>query len=261
MEKRLEIERKSVSENLPEKIEFFRGGEIFTYHEHWHDYYEWIFYYDCEAEGRLNSKTCRISDRTSVLLSPYDFHSTRVIANGSSSHHIRICFTRDALPWESPENGCYTEKIDAFLEHSLVAFEAADSEEREYLLAAMILHMKKYGTPIPDSHKDSSMKIVRDALKYMHNHFVSANLSNTAKACGVSSGYLSTVFPKYCGESFERTLTKIRLDYAKAELRSSKKKVTEIALDCGYGNFSNFLRTFKKYSGCTPTGYRKETSV
>lgn len=252
-----DIERRLGENLLTEKISFFRSNKLVTYHEHWHDFYEWIFYYNCEAVGCLNGSVYEIHDRTSVLLTPYDFHSTKVTQKNDPSFFIRVSFKKNELPITIPETGYYLKETDLFFDYLLSAMEVADISEREYLLVAMLTRMKKVGVPLVDNRKEIKADIIRVALRYMCNNFATANLTNTAEICGVSRGYLSTLFTKYCNSTFTNALSEIRMNYAKTAIRSTDKKLTEVAFDSGYNDFSNFLRYFKKCCGVTPTEYRK----
>ena len=55
-------------------------------------------------------------------------------------------------------------------------------------------------------------------------------------------------------------LAQLRVKAACEALASSEKRISEIALSCGYGNLSNFNRQFKRIAGCTPREYRSQSS-
>ena len=48
----------------------------------------------------------------------------------------------------------------------------------------------------------------------------------------------------------------MRINHARELLRETDKNVTEIAMECGFNNISNFYRLYKKHMGKTP-GYEK----
>lgn len=50
---------------------------------------------------------------------------------------------------------------------------------------------------------------------------------------------------------------KVRLNKAKKLLMKSQKPIGEIALDCGFGDFAYFSRSFKKEFGMTPTSFQR----
>ncbi|ACT92551.1 helix-turn-helix domain-containing protein [Dyadobacter fermentans] len=48
-----------------------------------------------------------------------------------------------------------------------------------------------------------------------------------------------------------------RLDYALLMLRTTRKNINEITLECGFENSSHFSRVFKERFGTSPLNYRK----
>ena len=55
---------------------------------------------------------------------------------------------------------------------------------------------------------------------------------------------------------FSKYLSDMRLRRAERMLAETELSVTEICLECGYGNLSHFLRVFKSAYNATPTEYR-----
>ena len=53
----------------------------------------------------------------------------------------------------------------------------------------------------------------------------------------------------------------LRLEKAKDMLQSSSKKLTNIALDCGFYSSQHFSSTFSKWIGMSPFAYRKKLTV
>ena len=39
-------------------------------------------------------------------------------------------------------------------------------------------------------------------------------------------------------------------------MNNTKKKLSDIAYDCGFNDFSYFIKTFRRYKGMTPLKYR-----
>ena len=50
----------------------------------------------------------------------------------------------------------------------------------------------------------------------------------------------------------------LRIAMAKGYLENSTKNITEISNEVGYENALYFSRLFRKYTGMTPTEYRKK---
>lgn len=100
---------------------------------------------------------------------------------------------------------------------------------------------------------------IRKALQFMHDNY-RRNIGTTdiADHVRLSRSYLSDLYSREMGESLIETLTRIRIDQAKALLRSGDKKVYEIADAVGFTDPKSFAKTFKRIVGCTPKEYESE---
>lgn len=77
----------------------------------------------------------------------------------------------------------------------------------------------------------------------------------------MNRSYLSHIFKKRQGESFKDYLNHIRLTQAKALLRTTDKKIYQIAKGAGYDNVRSLYRAFKKFEHTTPEQYRALTQT
>ena len=82
------------------------------------------------------------------------------------------------------------------------------------------------------------------------------SLVELAKAVGLSSGYLSSLFKQIFGIPFQDYLLNIRMERAKIMLLSSALKVYEVALKLGFDDPNYFSSSFKKRYGKTPNQFR-----
>ena len=96
-------------------------------------------------------------------------------------------------------------------------------------------------------------------------HFIEENyfqeglsLSDVAQAVHVSPVYLSIMFKKERNINFSSFLTEVRMKKAMELLRSSDLKSYEVAERVGYSNPQYFSVCFKKYSGCSPSEFKKQ---
>ncbi|MGO4693196.1 helix-turn-helix domain-containing protein [Paenibacillus sp. 2TAB26] len=96
-------------------------------------------------------------------------------------------------------------------------------------------------------------------LTYIQAHYHENDLSldRLAEQFHLSPTYISKQFKEYTERNFIDYLIEIRIDASKALLANKDKKVNDIAEAIGYMNTRSFLRTFKKFTGMTPTEYRE----
>lgn len=106
--------------------------------------------------------------------------------------------------------------------------------------------------------KKSAMKRLEEAFLYIDTHYCEKiTLDEVAASVFMSSNYFSSYFRKVTNISFSDYVTRLRIKYARELLRDTDKSVTEIALECGFNNISNFYRLYKKHVGRPPREDKK----
>ncbi|MCZ8516907.1 AraC family transcriptional regulator [Paenibacillus filicis] len=107
-------------------------------------------------------------------------------------------------------------------------------------------------------------KEVRDpitsfVIAYMEKHYDGdITLDLMAEKLNITSGYLSTYFKEKTGVNFIDYLNDLRIGKAKEMLLESDCKIQDVARRSGYQNMNSFNRMFKKFSGITPSEFRKQ---
>lgn len=99
---------------------------------------------------------------------------------------------------------------------------------------------------------------VAKALAYMEAHPDRPdNLPAVAAAAGVSGSYLHQLFRTHMGQTPADCYNRLRIESARGLLEEGKASVTEIAFRLGYSSSQYFARAFRRYTGGTPSGYRR----
>lgn len=83
------------------------------------------------------------------------------------------------------------------------------------------------------------------------------SLGSVCHHVAMSTSYFSTLFKTHTGRTFVEYLTQVRMERAKALLKLTGKKSSEIAYEIGYADPHYFSGAFKKHAGMTPTEYRQ----
>jgi len=81
-------------------------------------------------------------------------------------------------------------------------------------------------------------------------------LDDLASLLAISPKTLSRRFQSELGMTWSDTLRRLRMIRAIEELADSEKQITQIALTVGYTSISAFNKTFKEFTGQTPTAFR-----
>ncbi len=98
----------------------------------------------------------------------------------------------------------------------------------------------------------------KELLEYIRLNYRSRlTLEELAERFHLSPKYLSRYFKEHFHLTFSKYLSHLRLTQAKALLETTELPVTEIAMSCGYGSVSFFIREFGRANGAAPLQYRR----
>ncbi|MDR3139511.1 MAG: AraC family transcriptional regulator [Treponema sp.] len=138
---------------------------------------------------------------------------------------------------------------------------------RAKLMEAEVLYFRsiiisRSGTSL-DEQKPKNIGRLERVFEYIHGNFNIPELSvqHAAEAAGVSVNYFVRFFRRQSGQHFHDYLARLRLSYAKRELLSSDRPVTDIAYDCGFNSIQTFNRLFKVHTGLTPLAFRNNKQI
>ncbi len=107
------------------------------------------------------------------------------------------------------------------------------------------------------SHYRYSMddRIVKQAISYINNNFSeNINLETIAGELYISVNQLCRVFKKNLGTTVTKYIAGKRISEAKKYLKNGYS-VSDTAMMCGYHDYANFIRAFKKSVGVSPGRY------
>jgi AraC family transcriptional regulator len=86
-------------------------------------------------------------------------------------------------------------------------------------------------------------------------------LSELASIAGLSRYHFLRTFSRVTGITPHQWILRARLREAARRLATSSQAITEIALDVGFEDLSNFIRSFHAEFGISPRGYRGNLSL
>lgn len=154
-------------------------------------------------------------------------------------------------------------------EHGLEPQEMIDLYGKTKILSerqiqGMIEYLQVIGKIIVRTHNnllfmekiDSQDKITLIKKFVEENYMKAINIPDTARRFYLSAGYFCHYFRKEVGISFMNYVNIYRVSKAKELLTHSKRGISEIVDLCGFGSFSQFNRTFRDATGCSPREYR-----
>jgi AraC-like DNA-binding protein len=99
---------------------------------------------------------------------------------------------------------------------------------------------------------------IRKAVVYLNDHLSEdVSIERLAAIANYSPAQFRRLFTKLMGQSPSAYIANIRINNAKVLLKTTDKRISDIAVEVGFFDHSHFIRTFKKLVGSTPAEYRK----
>ena len=162
------------------------------------------------------------------------------------------------------------EKAEHLREHTLRICEELESCNPEYesfvyahldmLFCDLVRHHGYYS---PDDGVHTAMQRIQNSLIFIDLHYhEDISLEQIAAQSNLSPQYFSRLFTTcFRIKLWDHVLSK-RIDAAKRLLLSENEMtVLEIALQCGFHNTANFNRVFLRFTGITPSEYKKGKAI
>lgn len=108
-------------------------------------------------------------------------------------------------------------------------------------------------TSQPDLSNSHFLKI----MKYVNTCYnENITLKDVSKVVNLNPNYISQVFKKTTGTTFSHYLTDLRIKNAKKLLVTTNISINDVSIQSGFNDYFYFLKTFKKYTGKTPSEFR-----
>lgn len=120
-----------------------------------------------------------------------------------------------------------------------------------------LIQLISTSTELSSEQSDLSNTYFLKIIKYINTYYnENITLKDVAKVVNLNPNYISQVFKKTAGTTFSHYLTNLRITQAKKLLTTTNASINEISLQSGFNDYFYFLKTFKKYTGKTPSEYR-----
>ncbi len=175
---------------------------------------------------------------------------------------------------------CKYHSIDPFLLHFTPLIQSAEAGEKmkrvmeacereepfqdaaikSAVLELMVFLCRFHSAPKPEAElvEDAAVGHVRNAIEYIKENLgKKLSADEVAARAGLSKYYFLRVFKRVTGYTMTQYINLIRCEYAKELLTSGNYSIKEVALLCGFENYSYFTNVFKKYIGVLPSAVIK----
>lgn len=260
-------------EELPPNIEY-----------HNHDFYEIFFYISGKVTYVIEGKSYKLKPGDIILINNRELHRT-IIESGEDYERIVIWIKPDYITnlntdstdltmcFESSAKKKYnllrpdTETL-AYLKTIVQKLEKAyynsgfGSEVLKYAYVnELVVYLNKAYLYTKDEEIEVDIEYnqkISNIIKYINANLDSQlSLENISAQFYISKYHLLREFKKNTGFTIHRFIQKKRLIMARMLLKENVK-VSEVSLVCGFGDYSNFIRTFKREYGISPKVFARE---
>ena len=106
------------------------------------------------------------------------------------------------------------------------------------------------------AHARDRRRAIESALWLDENAHQDIDLEATAAQAGLSPWHFLRVFARVVGVTPHQYLLRARLRRAARMLAGDERPVTDVALDAGFADLSNFVRSFHRVAGLPPRHFR-----
>jgi AraC-like DNA-binding protein/mannose-6-phosphate isomerase-like protein (cupin superfamily) len=251
---------------------------------HWHEQMEIVYIKKGEGIMTIGTQTFRVGAGMIVPIMPGELHSIEG-ADDARMEYENIIFSLSILD-STEENDWVRAAVIEPLQSAQLRFArpivpgtelhraasaALDSADRacaerkpgysllvkSYLF--LFLHaLFAYKETDGDSETFRHELALKKVLGYVKEHFSEEiSVEQAANLAGYSASHFMRMFREETGRTFSRYVLDYRISYASYLLKESSGAVGDIAMACGFNNFSYFIRTFKKHYGVSPRQYRQ----
>ncbi len=166
----------------------------------------------------------------------------------------------EAANWQ---RGAIAPRAEFMVLGELAAAAAAGRGDVALEEAGLMLAARVAGIGADDRHGTAKIraldrKRIVAAAHWIEEHAHEAiDLATAGRASGLSAFHFLRLFARIVGVTPHQYLIRARLRRAARLLAGSDQPVTGIAFDIGFGDLSNFVRTFHRAAGLSPRAFRR----
>jgi AraC-like DNA-binding protein len=132
-------------------------------------------------------------------------------------------------------------------------------EELSIRLAVQVVRLALDGSAARDAAASPSAiaRVTKSVRRIEHHAQSGLTVKSLALEAGLTPFHFLRTFEHVTGVTPHQFVLRSRLRAAAAHLAAEPAKVLDIALDCGFGDISNFNRAFRREFGVSPRQYRR----
>lgn len=127
-----------------------------------------------------------------------------------------------------------------------------------YLAQILVFINNIFANRITEAKSNSINPVIKSLLSYIENNLTTKlTLDELQQELAIDKYHLSHLFKKETGSTIYNYIMTKRISLAKQLLKEGNN-VTDTCLLSGFNDYANFIRTFKKVTGYTPSNYGRK---
>lgn len=257
--------------------------EIFYYSDvkldkvslHHHDFYECFMFISGNVSYYIEGKTYVLKPGDIVLVNTTELHQLVVMDHSVPYERIVLWVDKNFLNSLSTEqtdlSACFYTKKDSVIRlsldlqqnirtilHKLISIENYNGIGSDILFKAYFIDLFvqiNMALQHNNIRQDADVKkslMITEIIDYINNHLdEELTIDSLSEHVFLSKYHLLREFKKHSGTTIHKYIIQKKLILAK-ELILKGIPITDVFKQCGFGDYSNFFRAFKKEYGVTP---------
>lgn len=256
------------------KIAGFNWRNVDFPYLHTHTHWEILIMLNGKAQHTINKLSRTITKGYACIIRPTDSHKYRFLNKGNTET-LTFVFSNEIaeqillsystifdldLSEKTLEFSLNDNTLDAIVSKTLTAqFQPKEIYEKYSVLII---------SRIINSFIEKKINTIEAYPEWLNNFLLfikkpdvlRLSLPEIAAHSPYSYSRLSTLFKQYTGKTIINYLKELKLLRAKELLRNTNKSIADIAIDLNYESVSSLQHNFKKFTGLTPSEFRKSNS-
>ena len=247
--------------------------------KHYHHCHQILFITEGSAKIEINDNLYEAKKGSLIIFSKFEQHSVSIIDgdyhrfvleidpdilmnSGSSYGIVSVLFNRPAGFFNILDVSDRMEEFENIFSRMINEKEKNDFLSNDMLDILMQELLVLVCRRFPERFfeiSESNFHIVSEIqYRFEREYEKDFSLNELSKEYNLSVSYLSHLFKEITGHSVMGYLLFCRIAAAKKYLAESDRSISRIVEKCGFSDFSNFSRTFKKLTGISPSEFRKK---
>ena len=244
---------------------------------HWHEEMELIYVVSGTGIVTVQGERLTVQSGDLVLVAPENVHSFEQLGDNVMTYYnilFRLSMLQSGytdyflgqgrtIPCYIPKGDALNAKLEPLLLELILNRTQVQSEYSLMIcsyLYAIVYHILRscQDRREPEIGNHINYDRLKVVLEYLHENYArEISVEQAASMCGFSASHFMKLFRELTGSSFAQYVKNLRLEAAARQLRTTSKRVGEIAQEQGFHSLPYFTRSFAEKYHLSPGISRK----